>query len=171
MSSLLNDVVSDVKTSLGVRETTINNKKFSLTLLPADEGLAVFIKLITLFGPSIASIADSARTEEYTMPEDDDVITQAVLHLVAKMSDIPDVIKLIMTLTREVKVDGKPIDFADYFKGNYGEMALVIEWCLMENFKDAFTSWLKAKGLPIPTLSQMFLKPNKEATSTEPSDE
>lgn len=169
MSSLLNDVVSDVKLGLGVREKLINNKKFSLTLLPADEGLAVAFKLFAMLGPSVASIADSSRTEEYKLPEEDDLYTQAVLHLVSRMSDVPDVIKVIKTVTRELKVNGNLIEFNDYFKGNYGELISALKFCLEENFKDAFMLLFKEKGSIRASLDMMM--PKKEAKPEAPSEE
>jgi hypothetical protein len=155
----------------GHREKQLNGKTYSLQLLPASVGLATFFDLIELFGTSIANIADSVRNEDAMLPEEMLTFTHATQLFISNMGN-KDMMALIHTLVSKVSCNGQPIDFDSHFAGKYGELAIIIEWVLKENFKDAFTSWLRDKGLEIPSLSNL-MKPKEtpSETSSEESNE
>lgn len=171
----MESLIQKAATAIGMKELIINDKVYSTKLLPACEGIVVFNELLALFGPTIASIADNMNNEDFILPEDDQLFTKAVMLLVQSMGQ-SDVLKIIKVITRDVSCNGigvgcdgvNTIEFDNHYAGNYGELALVLEWCLKENFKDAFTLLLKAKGLEIPTLSKIMDKTKTpEKTSQE----
>ena len=160
--------VQQAFTNAGQREKQIDGKTYSLQLLPASTGLAIFFDLVELFGTSIANIADSVRNEDVMLPEEMLTFTHATQLFITNMGN-KDMMAIIQALVSKVHCNGQPIDFDTHFAGRYGELAVVIEWVLKENFKDAFTSWLREKGLEIPSLSSLLTP--KVMPSEQPSSE
>ena len=148
--------VQDHMLKHGVKQQTINGKSYSLTHLPASVGFVTFLQLVELFGTSTASIIDNSAREDFVLPEENYLFTQATQLLIEKIAQKEEVLNMVMKLTSTVSCDGKAVDFDTHFAGNYGELVLIVEWVLKENFKDAFTCWLKAKGLSIPTLGKVM---------------
>ena len=168
--------IQAIANSKGIYQKNINGKDYSLRRLPARVGLKTFFQLIELFGPSVASIADNSLKEDYILPEEQFLFTQAIQLLVERMGDKEEILDMLVTLTDNVSCGGEPIDFDTHFAGNYGELMIVLEWVLSENFKDAFMSWLKEKGLQIPTLDSLLnmatssVQLSKTSTETPSSD-
>jgi hypothetical protein len=152
----------------GQREKQIDGKAYSLQLLSTTQGLAIFFDLIELFGSSIANIADSVKNENAVLPEEMLTFTNATQLFINNMGN-KDMLNLIQVLVSRVSCNGQSIDFDTHFAGKYGELAIVIEWVLKENFKDAFTSWLREKGFEIPSLSSLLAP--KDTSSETPSQE
>ena len=149
------NLVGDIKAQQGIIEKEINGKRYSINLLPASKGFKIFFRLTKTLAPTLASLADNMINKDAIMPEVDHMLTQAVMLLTDRL-DENDFLAISTELLKGLRVDGSEVDFETFFRGNYGELLVLLEWSLKANFADAFTSWLKEKGLEIPTLSQIL---------------
>lgn len=112
------------------------NKKVQIYRLPASEGIVHGTKLLKLVLPVLGGLADEIFSEESTkdVPQTFSEMAQRVL----MQLDSFDAVALIKRLLKDASVNGKAIDFDEYFMGNYGELVLIVEFALKENFKSFF---------------------------------
>lgn len=137
-----------------IRSKEINGKKYTITLLPAELGLKVQEKIIKGLGPTFGVLADNAILGETIFPEDRSFFTDMSIALVKNMAEL-DLVTTIKILVSNSYCNSQPIDFNNHFAGNYGELYLLVEFALRENFGDFFTLLLREKGIEIHTLKQM----------------
>lgn len=133
----------------------INGKNYTITLLPTEVGLKVQEKIIKGLGPTFGVLADNAMLGDVVFPEDKQLFTDMSIALVKNMADL-DMVGTIKILVASSYCNGTPIEFNKHFAGNYGELYLLVEFALRENFGDFFTLILKEKGIEIHTLRKMM---------------
>lgn len=168
---ILNDY-EDVK-PFNIRETEINGRTYSIKLLPASVGIKVKEKIIKAFGPALGVLIDSSSIEEeFLLPEEQTFWTNIAIAIVSNMSEL-DLVATLKVLTSQSWCNGKEIDFDEHFAGNFGELYILVEFILKENFGDFFTVFLKAKGIEIPTLGEMMtiVKAQSQGESEEKSND
>lgn len=141
--------MSDIKTALQKfrREKTLESgKKVQIKMLRTTAGIAVAKKLLNLVAPAIGGAADGMRH--------DDMIhgaPKSFTHLALTMCEQIDKVQIeniITVLLEDMTIDGKEIDYEEYFSANYGELIEILEFSLRENFETFFTGkGLKARFL------------------------
>ena len=117
--------------------TMINGKKFKIKPLTADVGLDVFEFIVKTISPAIGVALDSSKHDSmlHGAPT---TISDMALMLSAKLdgstfSGLSDV------MLKDMIVDGKVVDYREYFSANYGEWVQVFRFALEENFSTVFT--------------------------------
>lgn len=151
----------------GVRQTIIGDSEYVIKLLPATKGLEMGNRLIKAFGTALGVILDSNSREEIDeyFLEESTLFTDLAIAVCAKLDEL-NIIVTVKDLLAGSYVNGQPLDFDSHFMANYGNLVCLVEFALKENFGDFFTSWLKAKGFEIHTLSgKMKAKDRKQEES------
>ena len=143
--------MSDIQSALSKfrrQKTLENGKKIQIKVLRATAGIAVAKKLMNVIAPALGGAADGMRH--------DDLIHGAptsFTHLALTLCDQIDKVQiedLISVLLEDMTVDGKDIEFDDYFAANYGELIEILEFSLRENFATFFTGkGMKARFLKV----------------------
>ena len=163
----MEQIIQDAVAQSGFKETIVNNKQYKVLLLPATRGLTIGQKLVKLVLPLFGILEDN-NDEDKFLGEDKTLFTDLSIMVVRSMDDI-DMVNTIKELLTGCYCNGQLVEFDTHFAANYGELIAVVEFALKENFGDFFTSYLKAKGLPIPTLREM--KEMQQAPSTDASND
>lgn len=142
-------MIPDIQSALSKfrREKTLDSgKKVQIKVLRTTAGIAVAKKLMNLVAPAIGGAADGMRH--------DDIIhgaPKSFTHLALTMCDQIDKIQvenIIAVLLEDMTIDGKEVDYEEYFAANYGELLEILEFCLRENFETFFTGkGIKARFL------------------------
>lgn len=119
------------------RKLEKNNKTYQLTVLRAGEGYALALKLLKLILPAIGKGVDGLQHDDviHGAPS---TFSELALTITEQM-DKANVLEITQTLLKDVAVDGQSIEFDEYFAANYGELLLLLEWSLKENFGSFFT--------------------------------
>ena len=173
----MTDIFAEAMQKTGTRNIDILGKKYSITILKASQGLEVGTRLIKTVAPAIGIFFDNREATKGLQSEDGEVVfldeqtifTDLAVALVTQLDNL-DLIGTIKGLLASLHCNSQPVVFDDHFAGNLGELAAVVEFALKENFADFFTSYLKAKGLEIHTLGEMF-NPTPTPASTLESEE
>lgn len=113
-----------------VREITINNKKFTVRILPTRQGLSVAKELSKVLVPVIASAMGESGGIDYSF----------VAQTLVENSEDFDEVNISILLLHGATVNGQELDFDQYFAGNYGEYLTLMAFVLEENFKSFFTA-------------------------------
>ena len=145
-------------------QSTINGKDYVIQLLPTSVSLEVSQKLVKALGPAFGVLLDNNSDE--SMYQMEQTLFTDLFIAIAKQLDNLELTTLLQVLLKGAYCDGQAIDFDEHFRGKFGELLLVGEWALKENFKDFFISYLKAKGLEIHTLREMMMN-HLQGTNTE----
>jgi len=160
-----NDILKAAVNATGVKTFEVGGNIYSITLLPASKGLVVGTQLLKVFAPVLGIMADKNTGDDgFTLPDEQTMFYEASTVLVSGMENI-DILELVTLLLAGLKFNNEGVVFDTHFRGKYGELLLVLETALKENFGDFLSSYLKAKGLEIPTLRDM-MKPK-----VQPQDE
>lgn len=122
--------------SLGknVRTVQIGEKEFQIYVLPAGEGIVMAQKLSKIVMPLFALPTGADE-------DDDHEINISFVEIATKVTeslDDTEVLKMILRLTKEFAVDGKPQNFDTYFSCNYGELVQLMSFAISENFGSFF---------------------------------
>jgi len=160
------DRVQQIVQQAGHRQLVLNGKTYSVKLLPATKGMSVSARIIKAVGPAFGVLLDSSNEDLF--PEEISMFTDLAVAVVRQLDELQMEIT-IKELLGGLSCDGQSVNFDEHFAGNYGELIAVTEYALKENFGDFFTEYLKAKGLEIHTLREMFQK-NKEEKPEELED-
>jgi hypothetical protein len=165
-----NDILQNAKKASGTHQFQLNDSGsfYTMQLLPATTGLSIGLELIKMAAPVLGILADSSDEENTLISNDSTMFFEASTVLVSSMGDI-DTVNLVKILLNELKFNGTEVVFDTHFRANYGELIAVLEVSLRENFGDFFTSYLKAKGLEIPTLGNLMK--NKAAAPPESEEQ
>ena len=155
MSSELDSIAQNVFAQRGYRITLIGGDSYAVKLLPAGRGMALSMNLIKLFLPSIATWADGVKREDFVMPEDVNVFSDAAILLVGQLDQF-DIEGTISALMEGLMCNNEAVDWNDAFRGRYTELVEILEFSLKENFGDFFTNYLRKKGIDLTELSQGF---------------
>ncbi len=156
------DIAQQAAQMAGIKQTTFGSNTYSVKLLPATNGLATGQRLIKAFGPALGVLLDSGKDKENLYPEEDKLFTDLAVAIVHQIDDL-EFIQTVKELLNDLSCNSQPVDFDKHFSGRYGELIAVVEFALKENFGDFFSSYLKAKGLEIPTLRSMMATQKDES--------
>lgn len=115
---------------------TIRDKKFKIELLPSEEGLELWEYLMKKLLPSVGTGLDSMQHDS-VMDGSPKTFSQAFGLLAEKLSG-KDLKEISKNLFQGATVDGKPLDFNEQFKGNYGSWKSLLTFALKENFGSFF---------------------------------
>lgn len=137
IASILKQESDKIKVELEKNTKSVNGKKFKIKLLSADIGMDVLEHIIKIITPSIGAALDGMRLDPiiHGAPT---TMGDAALLLSSKL-DGSTLSGLSEVLFSGMTVDGKEIDYRDYFKGNYGEWYQLFRFALEENFNTVFT--------------------------------
>ncbi len=148
------DIAAQAAAQAGIKQKTFGNNTYSIKLLPATQGLVTGQRIVKAFGPALGVLLDSG-SQEGLYPEEDKLYTDLSVAIVHQLDDL-EIVQTIKELLAGLSCNSQAVDFDKHFAGEYGELIAVVEYALKENFSDFFTSYLKAKGLEIPTLRSMM---------------
>lgn len=122
-----------------VSRKEINDKTVQIYTLPAGEGWVVGTQLLKLILPVMGGLADEIFSEDDSRGKGEVPKTfSEMANRVLMQMDNFDTLKLIKRLLKDASVDNKPIDFDEYYRKNYGELFLHLEFALKENFSSFF---------------------------------
>ena len=110
-------------------------KEIQIYKLPASEGIVMGTKILKLILPVLGGFADEMFSEE--TKEVPKTFSEISTRLVTQMDNV-DILGIIKRLLSELAINRKEVDFDNYFMGNYGELILVVEFALRENFNSFF---------------------------------
>lgn len=161
-----NDILNNAKKMSGTHQFELDGNAYSLQLLPASKGFSIGMELIKIAAPIVGVFADKSQTEDAMFPEDNDMFFEASSILVSGMDKI-NVGNIVQELLSDLRCNGEVVNFDIHFRANYGTLIAILEVALKENFSDFFSSYLKAKGLEIPSLGSLMK--NKGQVSEESS--
>lgn len=118
-------------------------KEVQIYKLNASEGIVLGTKLLKLILPVLGGFADEIFSEEKTeAPQTFSEMAQRIL----EQLDNVDMLAIIKKLFDGLTVDRKDVSFDDYFMANYGELTMILEFALKENFQSFFEgTGLKAR--------------------------
>lgn len=149
--SEIQKIAEEVSLKQGILDKKIGEDAYSLKLLPATTGASVGLRLINLALPIVGVVVDKIGEQEFVLPEDKNMWTEASILLVRQMDQV-DVVDTIKLLLNQSSCNGVAIDFDQHFAANYGKLMSLVEFALEVNFKDFFTEYLKGKGLDLSSL-------------------
>ena len=151
--SEIQKIAEEVSLQQGILDKKIGEDVYSVKLLPATVGASVGLKLINLALPIIGVIVDKSGEQEYVLPEDKSMWTEASILLVRQMDQV-DVVDTMKLLLNQSTCNGVAIDFDQHFAAKYSRLISLVEFALEANFKDFFTEYLKGKGLDLSSLRE-----------------
>ena len=134
-----------------IQQPKIQGQQYQIYLIPAGEGLRMAKTLAQTFLPLWGQFMTSAQEGNLDYSE-------LAISLVGEL-DTFDVETLVRRLLKECTVDGKEVDFDQYFMGNYGELVEIVAFAIQKNF----SSFFAAKGL----LGSLLPKGSKESHKAE----
>lgn len=160
VASILKQESDKIKIEIEKNTKTINGKKFKIKLLSADVGMDVMEHILKIITPSIGAALDGMKHDPliHGVPT---TIGDAALMLSSKL-DGSTLSGLSEVLFDGMTVDGKVVEFKEYFRGNYGEWLNVFRFALEENFSTVFTE----SGL----FDQLMLLKNLVLTQPQPQE-
>lgn len=124
-------------------------KTVQIYRLPASEGIVRGTQLLKLILPVMGGLADEMFAEESSSTPK--TFSEMAMRILGQLDSF-DTVNLLKRLLKDASVDGKSIDFDTYFMDNYGELILIVEFALKENFQSFFrgtglkTRFFKALG-------------------------
>lgn len=163
----MDSIIQQAAHQAGIKQKTVNDKVYSVKLLPATRGMTISSRLAKALGPAVAVIVDSK--DEVYLPGEQSFYTDIAVALVSQLDQLA-LEETVKELLNGLTCDGQPVNFDTHFAGNYGSLVIVVEYALQENFGNFFTEYLKAKGLEIHTLRDM-MTPNKVEIPESSNDE
>lgn len=149
--------MSDIQTALNKfrREKTLESgKKVGIKILRTTAGIAVAKRLMNVVAPAVGGAADGMRHDDFVhgAPKS---FTHLALTLCEQLDKV-QIENLITVLLEDMTIDGKEVDYEEYFAANYGELIEILEFSLRENFNTFFTGkGIKARFLK--TIQGMIL--------------
>lgn len=108
-----------------VRQTKINGTDIQIYILPATQGVGMTQKLGTLAATFFGNADD-----EGNMTIDFSSIAKGL----SESLSFDELDMMIKALLKDMAVDGKGVQFDDYFAGNYGMLIKILTYALQENF-------------------------------------
>lgn len=134
----------------GYHTIEICGKQYRIKLMKSRAALAIALSIAKVIAPALAAWADSEKNKEFILPEEDNLYTEVALHLVNGLDKI-SVIDLVGHLTEGTECQGNIVDIDEDFKGNIGGLVKLVEFSLKENCGDFFITYLKEKGISLPS--------------------
>ena len=113
---------------LKVETTEIKGKEFQIELLPAGEGIAVAHRLSTVILPLVSFDTEGGIDLDFG---------KLASSLTTSLGD-KELLQVIKKLLKNLCVDGKGVDFDDYFQANYGELIKILTFAFEKNFGSFF---------------------------------
>lgn len=146
------DAKTQVQYNLGFRELINEESKnvYEIKTLGGLSALTTFTQLVSLVGPTIASVFDKKDEDDF---EESTMLTEAVILLIKRMEE-SNIQGIITKILKDATKNGKTLDIEEDFRGDFDELVDLIAFALKENYQKAFIKWLKVKGLTLPTLGQ-----------------
>lgn len=111
---------------------TIDDQAFNIALLMPSKAFELGAKLLKLVGEPVAALAISKGEADFQQ-----ALPMAVRALTSNM-DNKDTLALIKLLFQTVSIDGKMINFEEYFQGRMGHMFKVLVAVVNVQFSDFF---------------------------------
>lgn len=146
-----------------VARQEINGKDVQIYTLPASEGWVIGTQLLKVVLPVVGGLADEIFSDEETskgqVPKTFSEMAQRIL----TQLDNFDTLKLVQRLLKDASVNGQKIDFDQYYRKNYGELFLHLEFTLKENF----SSFFEGTGLKTRFFSALGAMTGDQAESDE----
>lgn len=147
-----------------VAQTTITvkgeDKQVQIYKLNASEGIVIGTKLLKFILPVLGGFADEMFNEEKV--ESPKTFSEMAQRILMQMDNV-DMLAIIKKLLHSASIDRKPVDFDEYFMANYGELFLVLEFALKENFQ----SFFEVAGLRTRFFQAMGVMTEDQAESDE----
>lgn len=113
----------------------VDGKKYEVTLLTTSRAFITGQKLLKLSLPSMGAAVDGMFfADEFA---DNQTWAAVAIHMLRQMDDL-DLIEIVKELLEHLTVDGQPVDFETYFRGNLGSLVTSLELALMENYSSLF---------------------------------
>lgn len=150
--SILENAIS----ASGTHQFNVGGNVYTIQLLPATKGLVIGTDLIKLAAPVLGLFADNSD-DEFALPEEQDLFFQASTVLVNNMDKL-DIVEMVQDLLTGMTFNSKTVEFDSHFRGDYGTLLMVLETALKENFGSFLSSYLKVKGIEIPSLRDLIKK-------------
>jgi|TARA_R110000851_G_scaffold74984_5_gene165303 hypothetical protein len=138
--SNINDILKgeeteEVSTDLPLTKE-LGGKVYKIELLNAEDGVDLWEFLMQRMLPSIGTGLDSLQHDS-NLDGSPTTFTQALIHLSGKLEG--NTLKAIsLSVLSGTTVDGKPLNFKEEFKGNYGHWKSLVAFALKENFSSFF---------------------------------
>lgn len=145
----------------GMHSVTINNKEYTIQLLPARQAAMIGAEIFKLIAPSVGAWFDSENKQGFVLPEDISTFTEVSMLLVNQMDKV-SVADIIEALTTNVSCNGQQVDIDMEFRGNIKGLIELIKFSLRENI-GPFSDWPEMMGLK--TLSNQ--RPMESETTSE----
>lgn len=169
MSSNINDIVGKeknkpTKTEVKVEaplSKEINGKIYKIQLLNGEDGLDLWEFLLQKLLPSVGTGLDSMQHDSL-MDGSPTTFAEAMIHLSTRLEG--NTLKSIsLSLFDGAAVDGKPLDFKEDFKGNYGAWRTLLAYAMKENFGSFFEEgWGEGIVSLMQLLPTQSAKPDSE---------
>jgi hypothetical protein len=119
----------------------IQGDNWSVTPLPAKQGMGMLKRLTKVFGESFAVMMENGQ---------EGGISLAVQLLVENL-DKDDVVDIAVKLTSTVKKNGKDINFDLEFTRRYGLLLEVLKFIITENYSDLFPTGVSENKVVLGT--------------------
>ena len=142
----LDKIAESILVEEGYVRKVINGDEYIIKLLPAMQGISLFVRLTKAITPLIGMWADGEKKEDFVLPEEDNLFTELALLFTSKLDDI-NIEEVTSALMNELTFNGKVVDFDEHFRANYCNLLLLLEEAIKENFGSFFVDYLKAKGI------------------------
>lgn len=131
---------------------------FALNNLDADRGTEVLAQLAAVIGDPLGDVVAEAMKHGTMKEVPKDIVAKAVGMLLARLHT-GGAKQIIRVLLDGLMRDQKPVDFAQYFAGNYKELFRLVAWALEINFRDFFNGEGLAAVIGNSTLTSLFRQP------------
>lgn len=126
----------EVKVAGAKHTVELKGKIYKIELLNADDGLDMWEYLMQKLLPSVGHGLD-AMGHDYEVDGSPQTFSRALATLATKL-DGKDLRRISSTMLHGATVDGKPLDFKEEFKGNYGTWKSLLTFSIKENFGSFF---------------------------------
>ena len=109
-----------------VRQTKINGTDIQIYILPATQGVGMTQKLGSLAATFFGETSDNNGEVTIDFANIAKGLSEAL--------SFEELDMMIKALLKDMAVDGKGVNFDDYFAGNYGMLVKILAYALQENF-------------------------------------
>lgn len=115
---------------------TLGGKVYKIELLPATDGLDLWEYILKRILPSVGTGLDSFKHDD-ELDGAPTTFAEAFLHLSDKL-DGNSFSLISESIFTGATVDGKPLNFNEEFKGNFGNWKKLLTFALQKNFASFF---------------------------------
>ena len=138
------------------RQVNIGSNSYTITLLPARQGMKIGTEILQMIAPILGAILDDDQNKDVRF-DGSTLFTEIALHLVNHI-DSNKVVGVVDSVLAELYKGSHKVDYDIEFSGRLPQLITLVEHALRENFGDFFTSYFKEKGFEIPSLKELMEK-------------